>query len=243
VIKFSGISQSFGAKPILKNIDIALDRGKTHVLLGRSGSGKSTLLKILLGTQKPLRGEVRINGNIVSHADPREIGYVPQDGGLFPHLTNFQNVTIVAKARGWTADRIEKRFREIAPLVSMREELFSRYPREISGGESQRLAILRALFLDPPILVLDEPLSALDPIVRSNLQTDLKTLFNRLQKTVIIVTHDLAEAAYFGHSIHLLSGGDLLQSGTFEDLRDHAKHPFVTEFIQSQRALQLKDNE
>lgn len=242
MIAFKRISLSFSTKPVLRDINLQLPAGKTHVLLGRSGSGKTTLLKILIGILRPDSGGAHINDRSVVGCDPQQIGYIPQDGGLFPHLTNFANITLVAKARGWQPSGIQARFATIAPLVSLRNEIFSKYPQECSGGERQRIAILRALFLDPPILVLDEPLSALDPLVRSQLQGDLKELFNNLKKTVIIVTHDLAEAAFFGHSISLLRNGELVQTGTFEDLRDRPAHQFVTEFIQSQRALEIVES-
>lgn len=241
MIEFRDICQNFGSKPILKNISLSLAPGQTHVLLGSSGVGKSTLLRILIGVQKPSHGEVLINGQRQACSDPANIGYVPQQGGLFPHLTGFENVVLVAKARHFPAQEIAERWKEIAPLVSLKSDIFQRYPHEISGGESQRIAILRALFLNPPLLVLDEPLSALDPLVRCRLRSDLKALFNQLKKTVVIVTHDLAEAAFFGHTISLLHDGSLIQSSTFETLRDRPSHPFVTEFIQSQRDLQLQE--
>lgn len=242
MIELKDISHTFAGKLVLKNITLTLRPGQTHVLLGRSGAGKSTLLRILIGVLRPGQGEILVSGHRLERSDPADIGYVPQQGGLFPHLTGYENVVLVAKTRGWPAEKIAARWNEIAPLVSLKPEIFDRYPHEISGGESQRIAILRAVFLNPARLVLDEPLSALDPLVRSKLQTDLKALFNRLKKTVIIVTHDLAEAAYFGHTINLLHDGSLIQSGPFEELRDHPAHPFVTEFIQSQRDLQLKES-
>jgi len=245
MVEFRHVSKSQTGRLILKNISFRWPNGQTHVLLGQSGSGKTTVLKTLMGLLPPDEGEVwtcaRKLGTVPREQWLESIGYIPQQGGLFPHLTARQNVTLVAEARGWSAQRIEERWNELLPLVQLKEGLLSQYPKQMSGGEAQRVAIFRALFLNPQLLVLDEPLSALDPIVRSNLQTDLKNLFNRLKKTVIIVTHDLAEAAYFGHTISILKNGELLQTGTFEDLRDRPAHPYVEEFIRSQRSIEIED--
>lgn len=197
-----------------------------------------------MGLLSPDQGEVSIAGRKLADSTREEwlehIGYIPQNGGLFPHLTARKNVTLVAEARGWDAKKIEERWNEIFPLIQLRADLMNRFPKQLSGGEGQRVAIFRALFLNPKLLVLDEPLSALDPIVRSNLQTELKNLFNRLKKTVVIVTHDLAEAAYFGHTINILKSGELLQSGSFEELSSHPAHSYVEEFIRSQRSIEIE---
>lgn len=197
-----------------------------------------------MGLLTPTEGEVRIGKRLLGEVSREEwlrsIGYIPQQGGLFPHLTARNNVLLVAEARGWNRQQIEQRWEELFPVIQLSRDLMNRYPKELSGGEIQRVAIFRALFLNPQLLVLDEPLSALDPIVRSNLQTELKNLFNGLKKTVVIVTHDLAEAAYFGHSINILRGGELLQSGSFEELSTHPAHPYVEEFVRSQRSIEIE---
>lgn len=245
MVQFRHVSKTQSGHPILKNISFRWPNGQTHVLLGQSGSGKTTVLRTLMGLLPPDEGEVwtcsRKLGSVPREQWLESIGYIPQQGGLFPHLTARKNVTLVAEARGWDQKKIDERWDELVPLMQLKEGVLDHFPKELSGGEVQRIAIIRALFLNPQLLVLDEPLSALDPIVRSNLQTELKDLFNRLKKTVIIVTHDLAEAAYFGHTINILKNGELLQSGSFEELRDHPAHPYVEEFIRSQRSIEIED--
>lgn len=243
MVEFRHVTRFHAKRAVLRDVSFRWPEGQTHVLLGQSGSGKTTVLRTLMGLLPPDSGEVLIGGRRLGDVSRQEwlqsIGYIPQQGGLFPHLNARKNVTLVAKARGWDPIKIESRWHEIFPLIQLRTDLMNRFPKELSGGEIQRLAIFRALFLNPQLLVLDEPLSALDPIVRSNLQTELKSLFNRLKKTVIIVTHDLAEAAYFGHTINILKAGELLQSGSFEELTSHPAHPYVEEFIRSQRSIQI----
>jgi osmoprotectant transport system ATP-binding protein len=238
------VTRFYGHRAVLKNVSFRWPEGQTHVLLGQSGSGKTTVLRTLMGLLTPTEGEVRIGKRLLGEVSREEwlrsIGYIPQQGGLFPHLTARNNVLLVAEARGWNRQQIEQRWEELFPVIQLSRDLMNRYPKELSGGEIQRVAIFRALFLNPQLLVLDEPLSALDPIVRSNLQTELKNLFNGLKKTVVIVTHDLAEAAYFGHSINILRGGELLQSGSFEELSTHPAHPYVEEFVRSQRSIEIE---
>jgi osmoprotectant transport system ATP-binding protein len=197
-----------------------------------------------MGLLPPDEGDVFVGQRRLGEVSRDEwlgsIGYIPQQGGLFPHLTARNNILLVAEARGWSSQEIERRWEELFPLMHLNLELMTRYPKQLSGGEVQRVAIFRALFLNPQLLVLDEPLSALDPIVRSSLQTELKNLFNRLKKTVVIVTHDLAEAAFFGHTINILKAGELLQSGTFQELSTHPAHPYVEEFVRSQRSIEIE---
>lgn len=224
--KDPGESSGAATKKALDNVTLSIPQRRTHVLLGSSGSGKSTLIRLLIGTLKPDSGRITINGNI---------GYVPQDGGLFPHLTARENVALVAKTQGWTEERISKRLDELQALTSLDPALLSRFPKELSGGQRQRVSLMRAAFLDPALLILDEPLGALDPIIRRDVQNELKTIFNALGKTVLMVTHDIDEARFFGHELSLLKDGRLIQTGPFEELLEKPKDPFVTEFIQSQR--------
>lgn len=165
----------------------------------------------------------------------RQIGYVIQDGGLFPHLTAKENILLPAKLQKYTNLQITNRLQFLMDLVHLDKEHLQKYPNELSGGQKQRLSLIRALFLDAPLLLLDEPLGALDPSVRSHLQSELKSIFKKVQKTVILVTHDLSEAAFLGHTINLLDQAELQQHGNFKDLLRSPANDFVKSFIQDQK--------
>ncbi|HEY6098795.1 MAG TPA: ATP-binding cassette domain-containing protein [Anaeromyxobacter sp.] len=223
-------------------IDLAVERGRTLALIGPSGSGKSTVLRILLGLLSADGGEVLFGGAPVDTADPgfrRRIGYVVQGGGLFPHLTAAENATLVARFLGWSAARVEERLEALARLTQFPRDALARHPRRLSGGQAQRVSLMRALFLDPEVLLLDEPLGALDPITRAELQADLRRAFDDLGKTVVIVTHDLAEASFLAHRLALLRDGRLVQEGTLGDLVERPADPFVTRFVRAQRTVVL----
>lgn len=236
MIEILELSKSFGPTLALRDVSLRLPGGKNHVIIGSSGSGKTTLLRLLLGLEAPSSGGIRINGeDLRGDSLVSNIGYMPQNGGLFPHMTALQNVNLVARLRGWEPDRIAKRVDELSQLIGLEAEFLKRYPSQMSGGQRQRISLMRALFLDPQILVLDEPLGALDPLIRFDLQTELAAVFSRLRKTVLIVTHDLSEAMFFGDSITLLHDGELIQSGTFEELNERPSSSFVTQFLMAQR--------
>ena len=162
------------------------------------------------------------------------MGYVVQDGGLYPHLSAFDNVALPAQVSGWPTARTRERAAELGEMVGLDEDTLRRYPRELSGGQRQRVGLMRALMLDPPILLLDEPLGALDPIVRAELQAQLKSLFQTLGKTVVLVTHDIREAALLGSVITLMTAGRVVQRGRFADLLERPAAPFVTQFLTAQ---------
>jgi len=166
-----------------------------------------------------------------------QMGYVVQDGGLFPHLTALDNVRLLARTLRWAPPRLQARVTELAALVRLPEALLARYPSELSGGQKQRVALMRALVLDPELLFLDEPLGALDPLVRAELQDDLAGIFARLGKSVVLVTHDLAEAARLGHNLVLMREGQIVQRGTLAELAAQPASPFVTAFLQTQRPI------
>jgi osmoprotectant transport system ATP-binding protein len=239
MIRLHQVSKSYGGKTVLEPTDLEVAAGETHVLVGQSGCGKSTLLRIIMGLIPPDGGSVEIEGKTLRPENVRELrhrmGYVIQDGGLFPHLTAAQNVTLLARELGWDAGRCEKRLRELSELVQFPEDGLARYPLQLSGGQRQRVGVMRALMLDPPVLLMDEPLGALDPLIRVRLQDDLKAIFERLRKSVVFVTHDMGEAAFFGDRISVLHQGEVLQSAPFTELARRPAHPYVTEFISAQR--------
>ena len=218
-------------------IDLTLAEGSTTVLLGTSGAGKSTLLKLLNGLIVADSGEVLFKGKPVTRESRLQMGYVVQGGGLFPHLTAAQNVALVARWLNWKSERIDARLEELAALVRLPIDSLQRYPRQLSGGQAQRVGLMRALMLDAPVLLLDEPLGALDPLTRFDLQQDLKEVFARLGKTVAIVTHDLSEAAFFGGTVLLFRAGHVEQQGKIEALLEHPATPFVERFVQAQRGV------
>ena len=240
MISLKGVSKSFNGQRALAPTTLSFAPGRTTVVIGPSGCGKTTLLRLMLGLTVPDSGSVALNGETLTQANAvtlrRRVGYVIQDGGLFPHLTGGHNVTLMARYLGQDRGEFERRCGELAELARIPEQLLSRYPRELSGGQRQRVALMRALMLDPPALLMDEPLGALDPMTRHALQADLKHIFARLRKTVVLVTHDMHEAAHFADEIVLMREGTVVQRGTLEDLLARPAEPFVTDFIRAQRA-------
>jgi len=240
-IQLKNISKHFGPLPALQNIDFSFPVSKTTVLIGPSGCGKSTLIRIITGLIKFDEGELLINDEILSSSNlysvRRKLGYVIQDGGLFPHLTAKANVTLLAEYLDWDKIKIENRVEKLCELTKFPKDGLIRFPGELSGGQKQRVSLMRALMLDPEILLLDEPLGALDPLIRYELQTDLKEIFTNLKKTVILVTHDMSEASFFGDIIVLMKTGKIIQTGTVNDFIDSPKEPFVTKFITAQRSF------
>jgi osmoprotectant transport system ATP-binding protein len=199
---------------IVSGLNLAVQRGETLVLLGRSGSGKTTTLKLINHLVSPSAGEVLVEGQATTVWDPirlrRGIGYVIQDAGLFPHFTVERNIALVPTIEEWPAEKIRTRVLELLQLVGLEVGLRSRYPRELSGGQRQRVGVARALAADPPILLMDEPFGALDPLTRADLQREFLALQQRLQKTVVFVTHDLREALLLGTRIALMEAGQLV---------------------------------
>jgi osmoprotectant transport system ATP-binding protein len=240
MISLEGVSKSFNGQRALAPTTLAFTSGRTTVVIGPSGCGKTTLLRLLLGLTAPDSGRVMLDGERLTQANAitlrRRVGYLIQDGGLFPHLTAERNVTLMARHLGRGRDETERHCAELAQLARIPSELLSRYPRELSGGQRQRVALMRALMLDPPALLLDEPLGALDPMTRYALQADLKDIFRQLRKTVVLVTHDMHEAAHFADEIVLMREGSVVQRGTLDDLLARPAEAFVTEFIRAQRA-------
>jgi osmoprotectant transport system ATP-binding protein len=221
----------------VSNVSFQVGAGETLVLLGRSGSGKTTTLKLVNRLLEPTEGEIHVAGRMTREADPhrlrRGIGYVIQDIGLFPHFTIEQNVGLVPRLEGWTPDRVATRVRELLTLVGLDPDRFAgRRPHELSGGQRQRIGVARALAADPPLLLMDEPFGALDPITRVELQREFKRLEERLGKAVVFVTHDVREGLLLGTRIGLMHEGKLVFLGTPQEFRQSA-HPECRAFLEA----------
>ena len=216
VIEFCDVSLSVnGGKRLVADLNFGVARGETLVLIGRSGSGKTTTLKLINRLLEPTGGEIRIEGKSTLAWDAirlrRSIGYVIQETGLFPHFTVGRNVGLVPRLEGWPEDRTRARVRELLELVGLAPETFAdRFPRELSGGQRQRVGVARALAADPPIILMDEPFGALDPLTRVQLQIEFRALAARLKKTIVFVTHDIREAFTLASRIGLFKEGRLV---------------------------------
>jgi osmoprotectant transport system ATP-binding protein len=240
MLELVGVSKRLGGAEVLRGIDLTAAAGVTTVLIGPSGCGKSTVLRLILGLLSPDAGVVRVGG---AEVGPRTVdavrartGYVIQDGGLFPHLDARDNVRLMARHRGWDAARIQRRVDELVALTRFPADALARFPIELSGGQRQRVSLMRALMLDPDVILLDEPMAALDPLVRADLQADLRAIFRALGKTVVLVTHDLTEAGRLGDTILLMRDGAVVQAGTLADLVRAPRDEFVSHFINAQRS-------
>ena len=242
MIKLSSVSKKFGTTVALHETNLDVSAGKTTVLIGPSGCGKPTILRLIIGLLEPTSGTIEIDGDRVTPTNilplRRRIGYVIQEGGLFAHLTARKNILLMAKHLKQPEERMETRLHELCELTHFPEGGLLRYPVELSGGQRQRVSLMRALMLQPSVLLLDEPLGALDPMVRARLQDELKEIFKRLQQTIVMVTHDMAEAGFFADCIVLLNEGRIVQSGTLDDLRTRPATEFVREFLRAQRAVE-----
>lgn len=214
VIEFREVSYSVSGVQVLTGLNLRVAPGETLVLLGRSGSGKTTTLKLVNRLLIQSAGQIMVHGRRNDLVDViqlrRGIGYVIQEVGLFPHFTVAQNVGLVPKIEGWAEERSRMRVKEMLQLVGLGEEFAARYPRQLSGGQRQRVGVARALAADPAILLMDEPFGALDPLTRDELQREFLSLQQRLQKTVVFVTHDLREALRLGTRIALMEAGKLV---------------------------------
>jgi osmoprotectant transport system ATP-binding protein len=223
-IEFRNVSfRLANGKTLLSSLELQVYQGETLILLGRSGCGKTTTLKLINRLLDPTEGEVMVEGSATTQWDPirlrRRIGYVIQEIGLFPHLTVEENVGVVPRLEGWEAEKIKTRARTLLDMVGLAPEKFaSRYPRELSGGQRQRVGVARALAANPPIILLDEPFGALDPITRRELQQEFRSLQKSLGKTMVFVTHDVREAFFLGSRIALLKDGKMVLLGQPHDL-------------------------
>jgi len=236
------VSKSFGKLQVLKPTTVEFRTGESTVLIGPSGCGKSTLLRILVGLIDADAGTILFDGTPLTTKNIQQqrqrMGYVIQDGGLFPHLTARQNVGLLASHLGWTHDKVKARVEVLAELTRLPRVALDRYPLQISCGQRQRVGIMRALMLDPAVLLLDEPMGSLDPLVRFDLQEDLREIFRTLGKTSIMVTHDMGEAAFFGDRVIMLGEGEVVQEGRLEELIQNPTNEYVARFINAQRIPQ-----
>jgi osmoprotectant transport system ATP-binding protein len=234
-IQFRDVSYRINStRQLLHNLNLEIQSGETLVLLGRSGSGKTTTLKLINHLLAPSAGEILVNGKSTRDWDViqlrRGIGYVIQDVGLFPHFTIARNIGLVPRIENWPEDKIQSRTKELLHLVGLDSGIATRYPRELSGGQRQRVGVARALAADPPILLMDEPFGALDPITRAELQREFLALQQRLGKTVVFVTHDLREALLLGTRIAFMEAGRLVTVRTPSDFVQSSE-PLIAAYV------------
>jgi osmoprotectant transport system ATP-binding protein len=247
VIEFRRVSfRAANTHLLLSDLSLSVRRGETLVLLGRSGSGKTTTLKLINRLLEPSEGEMQVEGKSTLEWDAirlrRSIGYVIQDAGLFPHFTVERNVGLVPQLERWPVEKIHARVCEMLELVGLPPQQFlSRYPRQLSGGQRQRVGVARALAVDPPILLMDEPFGALDPLTRAEIQREFQSLQRRLQKTIIFVTHDMREALLLGSRIALMEAGRLVGVFTPDEFL-HSSDPTVAAYLAAFRAGDVKSN-
>jgi osmoprotectant transport system ATP-binding protein len=238
MLEFRGVSKSFDGTIVVQPFDLTIEPGEVVVLLGPSGCGKTTILRMVAGLVAPTTGQITVDSIPLNpqtmSAVRRKLGYVIQEGGLFPHLTAVANVTLMPRHDGWTRQRINERLDQLVQMTQFPKSALDRYPNELSGGQCQRLSLMRALFLDPRILLLDEPLGALDPLIRAGLQRDLNDVFSRTGTTVLLVTHDLVEAGRFADRVCVMHAGRIVQQGPFAEILETPSDEFVREFVSSQ---------
>jgi len=245
MIRLRGLVKQFpGAPhPAIDHLDLTVDAGEVCVLIGPSGCGKTTTMRMINRLIEPTGGTIEVNGKDVTHMDPvalrRGIGYVIQQVGLFPHMTIAANIATVPRLLGWDDRRTALRIVELLVLVGMEPASFrDRYPRELSGGQRQRIGVARALAADPPVLLMDEPFGAVDPIVRERLQNELLRLQEQLAKTIIFVTHDIDEAIKMGDLVAVMqTGGHLAQFGPPTEILSNPASDFVARFVGADRGL------
>jgi len=242
MIELRNVTKRYEGQAAVELLSFTVEAGELCVLIGPSGCGKSTTLKLINRMIEPSEGEVLIDGRPAAGVRPellrRQIGYVIQSIGLFPHMTVAENIAVVPRLLGWSRQRVAPRVEELLDLIGLDPSLYrAKYPRELSGGEAQRIGVARALAADPPILLMDEPFGAVDPLNREVLQAEFLKIQRNLKKTVVFVTHDLDEAIRLADRIVLLSRGRLVQIDTPENLLSHPKNKFVRNFVGGDRAL------
>ncbi|MCB8565014.1 ABC transporter ATP-binding protein [Fusobacterium ulcerans] len=236
MIEFVDVNKNFGEYHIIKNLSMKIEKGKITVIIGSSGCGKTTTLKMINKLIISTSGKIYIDGEDISQKDTiklrRNIGYVIQQTGLFPHMTVKENIELIAKIENIDKNKMNMRTRELMKMINLDYEKFSeRYPLELSGGQQQRVGVARAFALDPAIILMDEPFSAVDPISRRQLQDELVAIQKKLEKTIVFVTHDIQEAVKIADKICLLNNGEIMQYDTPENIIKNPKNDFVRKFV------------
>jgi osmoprotectant transport system ATP-binding protein len=243
LLTLENVSKTYkGGKKAVNNVNLKIAKGEFICFIGPSGCGKTTTMKMINRLIEPSAGKIFIDGENIMDQDPvelrRKIGYVIQQIGLFPHMTIQQNISLVPKLLKWPEQQRKERARELLKLVDMGPEYVDRYPHELSGGQQQRIGVLRALAAEPPLILMDEPFGALDPITRDSLQEEFKKLQKTLHKTIVFVTHDMDEAIKLADRIVILKAGEIVQVGTPDDILRNPADEFVEEFIGKERLIQ-----
>ena len=236
MIELKNVSKIFGDVAAVNSVSFELEKGEIGCIIGTSGCGKTTTLKMINRLIEPTSGEILVDGKMAKSVDPiqwrRNIGYVIQKAGLLPHLTIFENISILSKIMNKDKAFIQERVKELMQVVDLPfEEIADRYPRELSGGQQQRVGIARALMENPPVMLMDEPFGALDPITRNSMHDEFYRLNQKLGKTIIIVTHDMAEAFKLGDKVILMNEGSIVQMGTMDDYTKRPANEFVEAFL------------
>lgn len=239
MIQFINVSKAYKEHNVIENINLEINKGELVVLIGPSGCGKTTILKMINRLIEPSDGQIKINGTDIEAQDPielrRNIGYVIQQTGLFIHMTVRENIEIIPRLTKMPVSEIVDRTVKLMETVGLPEEFLDRYPNHLSGGQQQRVGVARAFAMNPDIILMDEPFSALDPLTRSQLQDELVSLQSKLHKTIVFVTHDMDEAVKIADRICILQGGHILQYDTPENILKNPAHGFVSEFVGSKR--------
>lgn len=239
MIQFINVSKAYKEHNVIENINLEINKGELVVLIGPSGCGKTTILKMINRLIEPSDGQIKINGTDIEAQDPielrRNIGYVIQQTGLFIHMTVRENIEIIPRLAKMSVSEIVDRTVKLMETVGLPEEFLDRYPNHLSGGQQQRVGVARAFAMNPDIILMDEPFSALDPLTRSQLQDELVSLQSKLHKTIVFVTHDMDEAVKIADRICILQGGRILQYDTPENILKNPAHGFVSEFVGSKR--------
>jgi len=239
MIKFENISKSYKDNRVLSDLSFEIEDGQLVVLVGLSGCGKTTTLKMINRLIKPTEGKITIDGEDISQKEPialrRNIGYVIQQTGLFPHMTVRENIEIIPKMEKMPQEKINEVTKGLMEMVGLKDEFLDRYPNELSGGQQQRVGVARAFALDPDVILMDEPFSALDPITRNALQDELVSIEKKLKKTIVFVTHDMSEAIKIADKICIMDKGKIVQYDTPENILKNPSNEFVSEFVGKNR--------